>query len=118
DDIWRFTHEDVQSRHYRDLNVQPFINDKVAFNFDLKLDTVDAYTNRIVTYGVILLPNDWQSVSLSGIRGEYLGGDFAGFNATANWKFGARLAAKVSAFYTKSWNLPVGSPLISTARAG
>ena len=74
-------------------------------------DQVQDYTNRIGYLGFVLFPNDWQSLTLTGLRGEFYGGDLIGVNGALNLKLGPHIAVKTSVFATRSWNLPQGSPL-------
>lgn len=112
DDLWRTDHEGQETRHLRKLNVQPYLSHDLAFYIDGKFDRYQGYDNNIGTFGFTILPNDWQSLQLTTLTGTYLGGNFLGINGQLNLKLGPHIALKMSGFYTLSWELPVGSPLL------
>jgi hypothetical protein len=118
DDLWRMDHEGVETRHLRKLLLQPYMSDDFAFYLEGRSDRTDGYGNRIGTYGFVLFPNDWQSLTVTALTGTFLGGDLLGVNGALNLKLGPSIVAKLSAFYTLSWDLPPDSPLVGTATAG
>lgn len=112
DDLWRTNHAGQETRHYRRINVQPYLNHDLAFYLDARFDRTGGYENNIGTFGFSLLPNDWQNFQFTTLGGSYLGGNFLGLNGQLNLKLGPHIAIKMNGFYTLSWDLPPGSPLL------
>ncbi|EYF07384.1 carbohydrate binding family 9 domain-containing protein [Chondromyces apiculatus] len=118
DDLWRLNHAGEQTRHLRKLRLQPYVSDDLAFLLDAQIDRNGIYQNNIGTFGFVVFPNDWQSLTLNTLSGSFLGGNLLGLNGALNLKLGPRFAIKMSGSYTRNWEVPEGSPLWGTASEG
>lgn len=118
DDVWRMDHTGQETRHLRKLNLMPYMSHDFAFALDVQSDRKDGYTNRIGSLGFVIFPNDWQNITLTTLTGSFLGGNLLGVNGALNLKLGPQIVAKLSGFYTTSWDIPEQSPLFGTADAG
>lgn len=118
DDLWRINHEGEETRHLRKLYLRPYLSNDFAFQLDGRVDRSNGYDNRFGSFGFVVYPNDWQSLTLSTVTGTFLGGNMLGLNGVLNLKLGSRVVVKLNSSYTLNWDVPQGSPLFGTANAG
>lgn len=118
DSLWRRNHAHERTRLRNRVNVQPYLHHNLALFADYVYDNNEGFKDRVATGGVILFPNDWQSLTLSAFTGRFLGGPTRGVNAALNLKMGHRLQAKFSGFYTESKDVPEHSELFGTSGTG
>lgn len=118
DTLWRRNHEHDRTRYRQRLNVQPYLHHDFALYFDGIYDDNEGFKNRVVTAGFTLFPHDWQSFTLTALRGQFLGGDIQGLNGSLNMKLGSRFVLRLSGFYTRSKGVPEHSPLYGTGGNG
>lgn len=118
DDIWQLDHSGKETRHERSGSIEPYLSDDFPVAATFRFDHEGKYDTNLGAMSLLVLPNDWQSVVLTGITGTFLGGTFLGVNGSANFKIGNHLALELSAFYTLSWDVPMDSVLFATATSG
>lgn len=118
DDLWQLDHAGNETRHQRSGSIQPYFGDDFAIAVAARFDHTGKHDTKLGTMSFIVLPNDWQSITLTGLTGTFLGARLLGVNGTANLKVGNHLALKLSGFYTLSWDIPGDSLLFGTASYG
>jgi hypothetical protein len=118
DDLWELDHTGKETRHQRSGSIQPYLSDDFALTVGARFNHTGKYDTNLGSLSFIVLPNDWESVTLTGITGSFLGGTFLGVNGAASFKIGNHLALKLSGFYTISWDVPNDSLLFKTAAYG
>ncbi len=118
DDVWQLDHTGKQTRHQRSGSIQPYLSDDFALSVAARFDQNGKYGTSLGAVGFLVLPNDWKSITLTGITGSFLGGSLLGVNGAANIKIGNHLALRLSGFYTLSWDVPQDSFFFKTASSG
>jgi hypothetical protein len=118
DDVWQLDHTGKQTRHHRSGSVQPYFSDDFAISVSARFDQNGKYDTNLGAVGFVVRPNDWESITFTGITGSFLGGTLLAVNGAANFKIGNHFALKLSGFYTLAWNVPEDSFLFKTASYG
>ncbi|MFM7201001.1 MAG: DUF5916 domain-containing protein [Myxococcota bacterium] len=116
--LYRSSHEGVETRHRQQVIVQPYLGNHFALYGEGVLDWHDGYANHYGSAGFVISPYDWQSLTIKGIGGSFLGGSLLGVNGTLNLKLGPRVMAKLNGYYTVSEDIPETSALFAGASAG
>lgn len=116
--LYRTNHEGIETRHRQQLSVTPYLGDHLALYADGLMDYNDGFGNWIGTGGILINPNDWQSLQLNGLGGTFLGAGLLGVNATLNVKLGPRIMARLNGYITQSTDVPETSPLYANATEG